>query len=288
MTVSYRSGRETDVPVAADLFVEALVDLCRRNGLPLAAPPSAASWVSVYEHIHATGVLEIAEDGGEMVAFASGIVRGDQFFLSMFWTRPTRQRSGIGRPLLERVWAEAARRGARVHHVWSSIDYPAIGTYLRFGMRPVGPILTFGGAPRALPACEADLSPLTIEAAGRIDHEVRGTARPEDHAFFSREKQRAHLVSREGAPLGYFYAHEGRVGPVAWTRDADGTTVLRAAIATAARDAESVAFAAPGPNRTAIDLAVELGLPIQGTSHYMSSTPIGAIERYVPSGPALF
>jgi GNAT superfamily N-acetyltransferase len=286
--VVYRLGTARDVAPAAALFVETMLDLSRRNGLPASAPDVAdiEPW---YHHLHQHGLFEVACEGETLVAFAAGIVRGEHFFLSMFWTQPARQRQGVGKPLLDRMWDAATKAGARDFSVWSSIDYAAIGLYLRRGMRPIGPILTFGGVARPLGDVEVDveveLKAFDAAAAGAIDREVRGSARPIDHAFFLAQKDTAHQVSSAGEGVGYFYAHHGRIGPAAW-REGHGRAVLSAAFA--ALEGQSITLSIPGPNRDAIDLAIEAGLLITGTSHYLSSATFGAIERYVPSGPALF
>ena len=282
--VVYRIGTAHDVSPAAALFVEAMLDLSRRNGLPAGAP-DVTDVVPWYHHLHQHGLFEVACEGDTLIAFAAGIVRDEHFFLSMFWTLPGRQRQGVGRPLLDRMWATATAQGARDFTVWSSIDYAALGLYLRRGMRPVGPILTFAGVARPLGSAEVALTALDATAAGAIDSDVRGSARPIDHTFFLAQKDTAHLVSVAGEVVGYFYAHHGRIGPAAW-REGHGDAVLRAAFF--AVEGQSVTLSIPGPNRVAIDLALEAGLRIAGTSHYMSSATFGAIDRYIPSGPALF
>lgn len=285
--LSYRKGSSIDVAPAAELFVTAMTDLMRRNGIdPGSTDPRAIQpW---YHHLHDTGIFEVAMEDDTMIAFASGVVRDDLFFLSMFWTHPERQRKGVGRPLIARVWGEAEKRGAKVFSVWSSIDFAALGIYLKLGMRPVGPLLTFSGAPRAVEAAPAEVVPLEAAVASNVDQAVRGTGRPIDHAFFAREKKHSKLVCRGAQTLGYFYAHEGRIGPVAWLDDRDGRSVLAAAIDAAKSDAAEVTLAIPGPNRVALDVVVDAGLPIVGSSHFLTSAPFGALERYVPSGPALF
>ncbi len=284
----HRSATSADIPAAARLFVESVRDLALRNGLPDHAP-SAESIEPWYQHLRETGLFEVAMEGDTLLSFAAGIVRDDLFFLSMFWTKPGRQGQGIGGPLLDRVWAQAEERGAAVFSVWSSIDFAALGTYLKRGMRPIGPVLTFGGTPKALEdILPAEVVPLDAAIASNVDQAVRGTARPVDHAFFMKEKSVARLVCRGAQTLGYFYAHEGRVGPAAWLDDRDARAVLGAAVREAALQTKSITLSIPGPNRLALDLAVDAGLRIEGSSHLLTSDLFGAIERYIPSGPALF
>lgn len=286
MTIALRSGRPDDVAPAAALFVESLQDLARRNGLT--PPPYTPEGMEpVYRHLLETGIVEVAYDADELVAFAMGFVRDGLFFLSMFWAKPGRQKQGVGGPLLDRVWQAARARGATTFSVWSSIDYAALGSYLKRGMRPVGPVLTFGGPPAAVEHAATELVPLDAAAVMSIDRGVRGTARPEDHAFFRTTKHTALLVRAAGRDAGYFYAHEGRIGPAAW-HEGQGRMVLGAALQLASSQAPSVTMAVLGPSTEAIDVALAAKLKIVGTSHFLTSAPFGALARYVPSGPALF
>lgn len=284
MSIDHRSGRAEDLPKAAALFCEAYFDLARRNGLT-PAPVTPAEMMPAYTHLLETGLFEVACEGDALRAFAMGFVRDDLFFLSMFWTQPGKQKRGLGRPCLDRILAAARARGARTFSVWSSIDFAALGSYLKRGMRPVGPVLTFMGEP-VVEQPDGELVPLAPGVAAALDAEVRGTPRRIDHAFFTETKQ-GFEVRRDGRSLGYFYAKGGRVGPAAW-QAGEGSAVLRAGLHVAARETASVVMAVLGPSSEAIDAALGAGLKIVGTSHLLTSAPFGALDRYVPSGPALF
>ena len=95
------------------------------------------------------------------MAICHAIVRGPLWFLSGFWTRPDRQKTGIGGRLLREVWDGGRARGASTFFTWSSIDLTAMASYLRRGMLPGYQILSFVGEPSRATALASDVAPLT-------------------------------------------------------------------------------------------------------------------------------
>jgi GNAT superfamily N-acetyltransferase len=288
--IRYRTLGPGEVPAAADVFLTTLADLARRNGLLPPASYTHATVEPVYEHLRATGIFEVGELDGRLVTIASAVVRDQIGFLSMFWTLPDLQQRGIGRPLLERVLDQARACGAGLICTWSSVDFAAIGTYLKLGMLPGGPIFTFAGSIlRELdPACDVVQKPLDPTAAAAIDIEVRGTARLEDHAFWRRRGVLGFQIERAGNVLGYFYAGGGAIGPAAWLDPHDGPALLSCALVEARAQAPTVRLMTIGTNEVAIRTATSAGLRIVGTAHWRRSASFGALDQYMPSGPALF
>jgi GNAT superfamily N-acetyltransferase len=286
---THRAATDADIGEAASLFITSVVDLAKRHGL---AQPAftAASIAPVYRHIHRTGIFDVAEVDGRIVAIAHAIVRDTQWFLSGFWALPGLQRKGIGGPLLRRVRAEGERRGATLAFTWSSVDVAAMASYMSIGMLPGYPILTFAGAPSALPpaggACEE--GPLALCTAADIDAEIRGTRRETDHGFWLAEPGAGRLVLRHGRPVGYHYVNRGVIGPAAWLDPADGPEVLGLALHEARRQATEVRIAVPGKNHAAIPAALGAGLRLIAFSHLLCTAEPGKMDRYVPSGPSLF
>jgi ribosomal protein S18 acetylase RimI-like enzyme len=290
MPTHYRSVRPEEIPAAMDVFLTALADLARRNGF---APPKHYTHASVeplFRHLFATGLFEVAEADGRIVSIASGIVRDRIWFLSMFWTLPEFQRQGIGRPLLERVFVESRQRGAELGCTCSSVDYAAIGLYLKLGLMPGGPIFTFAGPITAGGHDDraATVQPLDPANAHTIDRVVRGTAREQDHAFWRARGVPAFQLEREGRVAAYFYVNEGAVGPAAWLHRDDGPALLACAIREAGKLAPEVRLMVTGTNQDAIRTATRAGLRIVGTTHWLRSAAFGVLEQYLPSGPALF
>jgi GNAT superfamily N-acetyltransferase len=288
VTVRERDAREEDVEPALDLFIETLRDMLARNGVD---PGELArdEWRYGYPHVFRTGIFRVAEEDGELVAICHAIVRGLLWFLSGFWTRPGRQRTGIGGGLLGTVWAEGAARGAATFFTWSSIDLTAMASYLRRGMFPGFQILSFAGEPTRAMSEATDTAPLTVEIASAIDRDVIGTPREMDHTFWLTEPGRiGRAVLRGSRAVGYYYVRSGTIGPAAWAAGGDANTLLGCAVADAQAQSPTVRLRALGCNHDTIRFALANGLRLAGYSHLLTTAPFGHLERYVPSGPTLF
>lgn len=288
-TVQYRPAREADLGEAADIFITAVTNLAGRNGLATPAF-SRASVDPVYRHIFDTGIFEVAEVDGRIAAVCHAIVRDHLWFLSGFWVLPDLQRQKIGGPLLARVWQEGQRRGASTAFTWSSIDLTAMATYMKLGMLPGYPILTFSGAVTSFPAEPPgyEVEPLTLPIAAAIDSEVRATRRPLDHTFWLAGQAEGWQVLSRGRPVGYYYSSRGGVGPAAWSSPDDAEALIGLALRQAARQSDSVRVMVPGINRTAIRRSYAAGLRLVAFSHLLTSAPFGQLDQYLPSGPSLF
>ncbi len=288
MTIRDRAARKKDVEPALDLFVGTLRDMLARNGID---PGELArdEWRYGYPHVFRTGIFRVAEDDSGLVAICHAIVRGPLWFLSGFWTRPDRQKSGIGGRLLREVWDEGRTRGASTFFTWSSIDLTAMASYLRRGMLPGYQILSFVGEPNGTAPVTSDVAPLTLDIASTLDRDVIGTAREIDHDFWSSEPGRVgRAVMRGGRTVGYYYVRSGSIGPAAWSSSADADVVLRSALADARAQSAIVRLRALGANHDAIRFALANGLRLTGYSHLLTTASFGHLDRYAPSGPTLF
>lgn len=242
-----------------------------------------------YEHVAHTGIFRVATIDERIVALACAIMRGPQWFLSGFWTAPSHRLQHIGGPLLREVRDEGARRGARVFYVWASIDEAAIATYMKLGMLPGTQLFAFAGAASHIQSNGLRTEPLAPDRASQIDQDLVGVRRDGDHAYWlARDGARGRIVLSGTEAVGYYYVHGGTIGPVGWTRDAVGESVLGLAAMDAAADGKDVQLTAPGANHVAIRFALSSGLRLIRQSHLLWSEPVGHMERYVPSGPLLF
>jgi GNAT superfamily N-acetyltransferase len=290
MTLRYRALEEAEIGEAAELFITALGDMLRRNGMPPATGYTRAYVEPRYAQLRRAGIFRVAEADGKIVSLCAALVRGDQWFLSMFWTLPEWQRQGVGRPLLREVWQQGRDQGARVDFTWSSIDFAALCTYLRLGMLPGCQIFTFAGAPALANGTTGGyaLEPLEREVLERVDGEVRGAARPADHDYFLESAAAAHQVRAGSEIAGYLFANAGVIGPAAWTRPEHARGVLEQAVRVASGQAREIRLMALGSNHDALRVALDFELRLAGTGHFLRSQAFGALDRYLPSGPVFF
>jgi GNAT superfamily N-acetyltransferase len=289
MSVIYRALRDHEVSAACSLFVESLTDLVARRGLDVMIP-APSQFAPVYLHIARTGIFQVAELDGSLVAIGHATVREDLWFLSGFWVRPELQGRGIGGPLLDRVFSEGRERGARRFFTWSTPDTAAIASYLRRGLLPGYPILTLG-APRESvdlsSSIQVETAPISADTLERLERGARGARCESDHPFFASEG-RGHDVRSRGRALGYFYVSHGVVGPAAWSEPEDADAVVIAALREASSQANDVRVMVPGINHAALRCVLARGLRLRAASHLLMSEPLGRHDRYLPSGPSLF
>ena len=289
-----RPGRADDVPAAVDVFLASFDDLYDRMGLPRPPFPRDAV-LATYHHIVETGLLHLAEVDGRVVSIASGIVRGDVWFLSGFWTLPDFQRQGIGDRVLRAVETEAQRRGATTLATWSSLDPGAMGVYLRHGMLPGFPMLTLAGSLTAQPTAPPGVTvvPLAAERAAAIDAVVSLPGRLVDHELWLSDRtgggHRGWEIVRDGRSLGYVQFDGERVGPAGWLDPGDAETVLAAGLAAVEGVAPgaSLRVGIPGANHAALRFALDRGLRLVSYGTFLTSAPFGRLDQYIVSGPLL-
>jgi hypothetical protein len=290
-SVEYRRAREDDMPAAVDLYRESVGDMFKRHGIVQPVTPREVA-LAAYGHVFRTGVFHVAEVDGRLDGIASAVVRDKLWFLSTFWARPGAQQRGLGGPLLDRAWQDGVAVGATTFFTYASVDRTGTSMYLRRGMVPGWQILVFAGAPKRLPDAPAgyDFAPLTVDVACALDAEIRATRREVDHAWWLGVGSpfRGRAVARGGEVVGYFYVVKGTIGPACWADDRHADAVMSLALRDAASDAAEVKMIVPGANHAAIRFALAAGLRYVNHSHFLTTSPFGRMERYLPSGPSLF
>jgi hypothetical protein len=292
-SVEYRRAREEDVPAAVDLYRESVGDMFKRHGIVQPVTPREIV-LAAYGHVFRTGVFHVAEADGRIDGIASAVVRDKLWFLSTFWVRPGAQQRGLGTPLLDRAWQDGVAAGATTFFTYASVDRTGTSMYLRRGMVPGWQILVFAGAPkRETVGSVSDTfstPSLTVDVACGLDAEVRATRREVDHAWWlgATSPFRGRAVARGGEIVGYYYVVKGSIGPACWTDERHADAVMSLALRDAASDAAEVKMIVPGPNHAAIRFALAAGLRYVNHSHFLTTSPFGRMERYLPSGPSLF
>lgn len=307
--VRYRLATANDFGNLHRTFLAAVEDLDRRMGRgPVARPQEQYDWLRRHLLAQDAGGWWLAEESdGEILGWSCAVLRGATWFLSGFWVRPDAQGLGVGRNLLGRA-LDYGRGQYRVHFVYASDDPRALALYQRFGMVARFPIWNIGGNPQAMR--DYQLPPDIIAqpfsrssandrrtrvALDDLDQQVRGAARPTDHNFWlgyvAAGSFSGQLYWRGSEPIGYSYlSNWGMLGPLVAADSHDFVPLFQHGLAMAAgRGFGYVHCDMPSINADAVRLALDLRWRIApGHSFFLSSTPFGAMDRYLPSGATLF
>jgi GNAT superfamily N-acetyltransferase len=281
-----RPATEDDLPALARIFARTagyLIERYRPEQIGhFSLDPGER--LPMYRHLLSTGAVYVAEDP-EPVGFSSAILRDGVWFLSQLWVMPERHASGIGSRLLDEALAWG--RGASAFTVIASPHPAAVTLYLRASMYPLWVQYELTGGDGAIPDAPEGIASLVDSDRSWIDdldREVRGAARPEDHAMF-RSEATGVALRREGEPKGYVYVWPGgKVGPGGVRDPSDTPVLLRAARHLASGP---ITVAVPSTNWSALRELVGLGLAPLGSNTFLASRPVGDGSRYLSSGGAL-
>ncbi|HJZ47713.1 MAG TPA: GNAT family N-acetyltransferase [Roseiflexaceae bacterium] len=264
-------------------------------------PPPRGPWPWL-THELATGELLLAERDGVPIGFAATIARDDIVFLSDCFVRAAAQSAGIGRRLLQRLFAHEARTYCTV----SSSDPRAQALYIRAGMRPRWPNFILHAETDRVGAIPTENVGVVEAHAGdpqlvAWDAAIGGRRRPEEHAYLVAQHQAIPLwFGRDGETIGYGYAQRFspellwrpdtmRLGPIGARNEQDALACVGAALGWARSRAPAIQISVPGPH-AALAALLEARLLIDDVETFLSSSdrPFFDAGCYIPSGGTFF
>jgi len=292
-----RAATAADSRACFDVFRRSLWDLMRRTGyLPLDAPDPDpdeqwAAYRSLFDHL-ADSCAEwwIAEQAdGQTLGYARSIERASTVELTEFFVTPGARVGGLGRRLLEHAFAV----GLGTHRsIIATVDAPAVGLYLRFGVSHQTTGVDMTCSPRAAAAPAGyEVAPATLDAVVEIDAEVLGHARPQDITFMLGNRP-AVLLRRGGRPVAYAFTAnaDGYAGPVAARHPRDLPAALAEIEGAAcAAGMERLDLTVPLSARAAVDWLIgERGWRIDPFyCLFLTDGPWAKLDRHLPFNPCL-
>ena len=300
----------------------------------LRTSPHASCWLA--EETHRFG-------SNRVVGYARSIVRERVWCLTEFFILPGHQRQGIGGSLLARCLEDGDRAGADTRLILASHHPGADSLYIRkAGCFPRLPMLLLAGplanihapipsapilesgtaesqdawqeseqaersATGTLRAEPIHLTAAILEELNRLDREIVGYARPEEHVRWAAEMHGASRLFRRvptgdasaeqaSEIVGYAYLGVHSSGPALSLDPADlpriiaHTTALSRSLLRAEGNTEFLPpseqyWAVAGANEIMLRWLLDCGWQIAFQYLFMSSRPLGRLDHYVCHNP---
>lgn len=311
-----RPARTDDLLACAAIWRVSINDYTAHlNQEPI--PDDLTSIMLLYAHLQATDperfIVATRPDadapGGErVIGFASGVVRGASWLLSMLFVLPEEQGLGLGRALIEAV-LPPADAGLALNTAIDSAQPISMALYSKYGMVPRMPVLDFTGEvrrPDAFPPLPAGVAATPFESiaagppggaghaeltatVGALDRELIGFEHPQDHRYLRTRERHGYLYrDAGGAVLGYGYGSEvGRFGPIA-VRQPELIAPVLGHLFGAIRARGAYAVWVPGAATDAVTTLLAAGLRIDGFPIlFCWDRPLTDYTRYLPISPGL-
>ena len=251
-------------------------------------------------HVAPNGAYVAKDVDGTPIGIAVPHALEDEWFLSELYVEPSFQKHGIGWQLLTQAAQEAGdvtRSG-----LLEPNELGGVAFFLQRGVSLQTPIVEVNGpiphenelarmAAGEYRFITEPLEPVHHRSAlAQLDREVRGSARPLDHLYFS-ENGRGYIFRREEELAGYVYVWpSGRIGPMAAASQTYLVQFLAFALATLRQSygASWGTMLVPGTNIRVMRALMRAGLNIEAMRLFASDSGILDLSRYVGFHSLLF
>lgn len=250
-------------------------------------------------HVAPNGAF-VAKDEGAPIGIAIPHALEDEWFLSEIYVEPSFQMHGIGWQLLTEAAkdaGDAARSG-----LLEPGELGGIAFFLRRGVALQTPVAEVAGPiphENELARMAAGeyrfrtepLDPVAHRGAlAQLDREVRGTARPLDHRYFSQHGC-GFIFARDEEITGYAYVWpSGRIGPMVAASPAYAIQFLAFTLATlrGTYGASWCTMLVPGTNVRVMRAAMKAGLTIVAMRLFAGDGAMLDLSRYIGFHQLLF
>jgi GNAT superfamily N-acetyltransferase len=298
MAGSYRLRRGTpdDSRAAFEVFLAAVGDLTRRQGVPWEPDPEElwdelTPMLDFLAHHAAEWWVAEADDDGAVIGHARSAERGGMFELTELFVHPDRQSKGLGADLMAHAFPNG-RGDVRV--IIATTDVRAQARYYAAGTAARFPIVALEGEPHPVapdPAVEIvrigpgdDLGPLV-----EIERAVIEFDRGDEFRWLLGQRE-GYLYRRDGRPIGFSFVSKGGSGPIAALEPSDMVPILgHVETRLAELEVKQLSLEIPMINEVAMRHLIARGMRMDTfITLFMSSRPFGRFDRFIGFSPPYF
>jgi GNAT superfamily N-acetyltransferase len=239
-------------------------------------PHTSVDIVGPYlRHLIAVGRTLVAEEDAHLVGFGATLETGRGLHLADLFVRRNRLGGGIGRQLLDGVYADRWPRTT-----FASDDPRAMPLYIRAGMAPLWTCLYLEGTATLLPGDDRNLTTQSADSGrlAALELDWTGIDRSEDHAFWASQADGDPFVVLDNGDIvaaGYGRARQNgtarALDRLLLRPDHEPIAPAYAALRRVARGG-IVLVCLPGPHPAARRL-LEAGFRLEARDTYMASEP---------------
>lgn len=298
MTITYRTATIDDSSAVFQVFAKSIMDYSERmNVMAITGGNDPEVLKSLWDRRRSMfeflakdcAHFWVAENDGEIIAYARSIEHGGMLELTEFFVSPDQQSAGVGRELLARAFPFG---NERYRMIAATLDERALYRYMKAGVYARFPIKYFYRQAEKVEIA-TDLRIETMDHAlhlkdiNQIDKQILEHTREAIHRWLI--TSRAGVVyMRDGNIVGYGYVGSNG-GPFALLDENDFPAVLAHAESTVAENGEEFGVETPMINRAAIGYFLERKYKIDSfTALFMSNVPFGRLENYLCFSPVFF
>lgn len=298
MTITYRPGTLEDSHAVFQIFVKSIMDYSERMnvmGITGGNDPEVMKslWEGrkpMFEFLARTSLhFWVAEQDGEIVAYARSIEHDGLIELTEFFVNPLHQSGGLGRQLLAYAFPQT---DSRYRTIIATLDERALARYLKAGVYARFPLKYMYRQAEKVDF-KTDLSielmqqKVHIEAMNQIDKQIIGHSRPIVHEWIATTRD-GFVYKRGGEIVGYGYIGSSS-GPFAVSDENDFPAVLAHAESFIAETGGEFGVETPLINKKAIQYFLDRKFKIDSfTALFMSNIPFGKFENYLCFSPEFF
>lgn len=298
MSITYRRGTIEDSYSVFQIFIRALIDYSQRMNVmaitggndPQVLESLWKSRKPMFEYL-AKEVEQfwVAENDGEMIAYARSIEHDGMQELTEFFVSPHQQSAGVGRELLSRSFPKSE---ARYRTIIATLDERALYRYMKLGVYGRFPLKYFyRKAEKVEVETDLKIEPLQLElhleGINRIDREILYHTRETQHQWIATTRA-GFVYKRHDKIVGYGYVGSS-TGPFTVLDENDFPAVLAHAESFMADRGAEFGAEAPLINQKAIQYFVEHKYQIDSFSTiFMSNVPFGRFQNYLCFSPEFF